>query len=104
MWGYIGAFAGGVVAGETVRLIFNACLNQALKKYDKERRVMQERYNRLYQDYKALEASWNCKQAREQGRATGRKLKDAERFAENLEQRNIQFRGNVTNISGGAKG
>ena len=104
MWGYIGAFAGGIVAGEAVRLIFNACLNQALKRYDRERKEMQARYNRLMEDYKALEASWNCKQAREQGRATGRKLKDAERFAENLEQRNIQFRGNVTNISGGAKG
>lgn len=92
MWGYIGAFAGGIVAGEAVRLIFNACLNQALKKYDRERKEMQARYNRLMEDYKALEASWNCKQAREQGRATGRKLKDAERFAENFEGKNIQFK------------
>ena len=92
MWGYIGAFAGGIVAGETVRLIFKACLNEAIRKYDKEKRDMQARYNRLMEDYKALEASWNCKQAREQGRATGRKLKDAERFAENLADRNIEFR------------
>lgn len=91
MLGYIAAFLGGIVAAETVRLIFKTCLNQALKKYDNEKRVMQDRYNRLYRDYKALEESWNCKQAREQGRATGRKLTDAERFAENFENKNIRF-------------
>ena len=103
MWGYIGAFAGGIVVAESVRLIFKYCLNEAVKKYDKEKHDMQVRYNRLMEDYKALEASWNCKQAREQGRATGRKLTDAERFAENFEQRNIQFRSNVTNIQEGVK-
>lgn len=101
MFGYIAAFAGGIVAAEVVRLIFNACLNEAIRKYDKEKRDMQLKYNRLMEDYNALEASWNCKQAREQGRATGRKLTDAERFAENIAQKNIQFRSNITNIQGG---
>ena len=59
MWGYIGAFVGGIVAGEVVRLIFNVCLNEAIRKYDKEKRDMQAKYNRLMEDYKALEASWS---------------------------------------------
>ena len=92
MWGYIGAFAGGIVAGEAVRLIFDACLNQALQRYEKERKEMERKYNELKRDYAALEQSWNCKQSWEKGRATGRKLKDAERFAENFEGKNIQFR------------
>lgn len=95
MFGYIGAFLGGIVAAETVRLVFKACLDEALKKYDVERREMERKYRELQKDYAALEQSWNCKQAAERGKEIGRKMRDAERFAENVAKKNIEFKGAV---------
>lgn len=103
MWGYIGAFAGGIVAAESVRFIFKACLDDAIAKYRKQNEELQKKYNSLMEDYNALEQSWNCKQAMERGKDRGRNMRDAERFAENLSQKNAQFRSNITNIQEGMK-
>lgn len=95
MWGYIGAFAGGIATAEIIRLVFKACLDDAMKKYNFEKRELERRYNQLRSDYAALEQSWNCKQAAERGREQGRRMRDAERFAEEVASKNMKFRGEV---------
>lgn len=92
MIGYIATFLGGMIFLASMYFIFQICLDRVMRKVRAENQQLRRELSRVKEDYAALEASWNCAQAKAQGKEMGRNMRDAERFAEKFGGQNMRFR------------
>ena len=93
MFGIVAAaFVGGMIFLASMYFIFRLCLERAMRKVRAENQRLRQELARVKEDYAALEASWNCAQAKAQGKEIGLNMRDAERFVQKFGGPNMKFR------------